>query len=255
MGAGILQRQAGFVGEFAEIYLLAMARPRQHADIGPGAEHPVEAGGDDLRADLGMLEPQALNRVVELDIEAQIIGIQLEAVSGPQTARLVHRQLQFGDRPIDVEPPMTIAVGMGAKIDHRIRLISYFISNLIEIYIIAQPRQLSELAESPEESQPGSLRQSGPPCRLSDRPDRNGPRVRSGCALDPPSLPDCRPWAGNPPWATTRAICASGVQRTQMAKQLPRNRPKVAGSNTMLPPVAITAAGPSARTRSRAHLS
>ena len=43
MRGGILDRVAGLVGEFAKIDLMGVAGAGQHADIGPGAEHPFLA--------------------------------------------------------------------------------------------------------------------------------------------------------------------------------------------------------------------
>ncbi len=74
--AGILQPVAGLVGKLAEIDLVGVGGARQHADIGAGAEHAVFAGTHDHHFDAGMLKAQPLHRVGELDIHAEIVGIQ-----------------------------------------------------------------------------------------------------------------------------------------------------------------------------------
>ena len=60
--------------------LCAVRRLAEHADIGAGAEHVVLARLDDDAAHLRMLEAQPLHRVVQLDVDAEIVGIELELV-------------------------------------------------------------------------------------------------------------------------------------------------------------------------------
>lgn len=58
-----------------------------------------------LLEDLRMFEPRALrhivpHRIVKFDIDAEIAGIDFEAVTGPQSARFVHRRFQLGNGTI-----------------------------------------------------------------------------------------------------------------------------------------------------------
>ena len=86
--AGILRKVldavAGLVGELAEIDFVGMRRAGQHADIGAGGEHPRLAGAQHHRAHLRMLEAQPLDRIGQLDVDAEIVGIQFQVVAFKQ---------------------------------------------------------------------------------------------------------------------------------------------------------------------------
>ena len=115
--AGILQPVAGLVGEFAEIDLVGVGRARQHADVGAGAEHPVLGRAQQHHLYAGMLEAQPLHRVGEFDVDAKIVGIQLELIALEQPAILVDIHRQRRDIAVDIELPMPIARRIGLKID------------------------------------------------------------------------------------------------------------------------------------------
>ena len=115
--AGILQPVAGLVGEFAEIDLVGVGRARQHADVGAGAEHPVLARAQQHHLHAGMLEAQPLHRVGEFDIDAEIVGIQLELIALEQPAILIDIHRQGRDVAVDIELPMPVARRIGLKID------------------------------------------------------------------------------------------------------------------------------------------
>ena len=55
----------------------------------PAQKISVLAAGDDHRAHLGVLEAQPLDGVVQLDVDAQVVGVELELVAGHQAAVLV----------------------------------------------------------------------------------------------------------------------------------------------------------------------
>ena len=59
----------------------------------------------DLHHDLhlGMLEAQPLHRVVEFDIDAEIVGIELELIALEQPAGLIDVHGQIGDLAVDLE--------------------------------------------------------------------------------------------------------------------------------------------------------
>ena len=67
--------------------------------------------------DVGMLEAQPLHRVGELDVDAEIVGIQLELIALEQAAILVDIHGQRRDVALDVQLPVPVARRIGLKID------------------------------------------------------------------------------------------------------------------------------------------
>src|SRR5215469_4329333 len=64
-----------------------------------------------------MLEAQALHRVVELDVDAEVVGIELELIVAHQRRVLVDIHDELGDLAAKGEPPMAIACGLRLKVD------------------------------------------------------------------------------------------------------------------------------------------
>ncbi len=60
-------------------------------------------------------EAQALDRVGELDVDPEIVGVELERIAGNQSALFadVHRQRR--DLALDVELPVTVAGWIGLE--------------------------------------------------------------------------------------------------------------------------------------------
>jgi hypothetical protein len=117
MVAGILHGIAGLVGELAEIDLVAVAGAGQHADIGAGREDAGLARAQDHGPGFRVLEAQALDRVVQLDVDAEVVGVELQLVALEQARRLVHIEDEFGHRPAGDQPPVPIAGWIGGKVD------------------------------------------------------------------------------------------------------------------------------------------
>jgi len=115
--AGIFQPVAGFVGELAEVDFMGVAGARQHADIGAGAEHPVLAGANHDHLHFGMLEAQPLHRVRQFDVDAEVVGIQLELIAFEQSGILIDVHGQRGGVAIDRELPVPVARRIGLEID------------------------------------------------------------------------------------------------------------------------------------------
>ncbi len=115
--AGVLDGEPRLVGELAEVHLGAVRRFAEHADIGAGAEHIVLAGLDDDGAHFRVLEAQPLHRVVQFDIDAEIVGIELELVVA-EPAGLVDVHDQVGDVAVVLDAPVTIARWVGLVVDH-----------------------------------------------------------------------------------------------------------------------------------------
>ena len=64
-----------------------------------------------------MLEAQPLQRVGEFDVDAEIVGIQLQKIALEQAAILVHVHGEGGDVAIDRQFPVPVAGGLGLKTD------------------------------------------------------------------------------------------------------------------------------------------
>ena len=92
----------------------------EHADVGTGAEHARLGRAQHHDLDLGVLEAQPLHGVGELDVDAEIIGIQLELVALEQAAILVDIHGKRRHLAVDRQLPMTIAGGIGLEIDERL---------------------------------------------------------------------------------------------------------------------------------------
>ena len=64
-----------------------------------------------------MFEAQPLHRVGEFDVDAEVIGIQLELVALEQPAILVDIHGQGRDLAIDGDLPVLVALWLGLKVD------------------------------------------------------------------------------------------------------------------------------------------
>src|SRR5213594_912667 len=115
---GFLHGVARLVGELAEVHLEAVAGLAEHADVGARAEDALLAGGQEDRAHLRVLEAQPLERVVQLDVHAEVVGVELQLVAGSQAAVLLHVHRERRHRPVEGEPPVLVARGLGAEV-HR----------------------------------------------------------------------------------------------------------------------------------------
>src|SRR6202158_5743560 len=118
MPAGVLEAISCLVGEFAEVDLPRVRRLTQHVDVGAGTEHAFLAAGEHQAAHLRMLEAQTLQGVGELDVDAQIVGVELELIARLQAAILVDVERERRDRDFDLQPPVGVAVGMRIESHH-----------------------------------------------------------------------------------------------------------------------------------------
>ena len=60
-------------------------------------------------SDFRMLETQTLYRVVEFNVHTQVVGIQLERVTGLQSRVLIHHELQKTHSITYFELPVTVS--------------------------------------------------------------------------------------------------------------------------------------------------
>ena len=87
----VLDAVAGLVGELTEIHLGGVRCAGEHADVGAGAEDPLLAAGEDDDANLGVFETQPLHGVIELDVDAEVIGVELQLVARQRDRRVRRR--------------------------------------------------------------------------------------------------------------------------------------------------------------------
>ena len=73
---------------------------------------------DDDRADLGMLEAEALDGVGELDVDAEVVGVELQLVVVGQAGVLAHVHRERRDRAVEGQLPVPVGVGMSIEGDH-----------------------------------------------------------------------------------------------------------------------------------------
>src|SRR4029077_4895368 len=53
----------------------------------------------------------------QLDVDAEVVGIELQLVAGPEAAILVHVHGEIGDARLGAELPVPVAVGRRAEVD------------------------------------------------------------------------------------------------------------------------------------------
>ena len=85
--------------------------------------------GDDHRPHLGVLEADALERVGELEVDAEVVAVELERVAGAQPLVLADVHHQASDLAAvlgrELEAPVAVAVGVGLEADggERVRVV------------------------------------------------------------------------------------------------------------------------------------
>ena len=114
---GVFQAVAGFVGELAEVHFPGVAGDAQHEDVGAGAEHLVLGAGQHHRAHFRVLEADAVDGVVQFDVHAQVVAVELELVAGAQAAVIVKVRLQRGHRAFEAQLPVLVLRGVGLVVD------------------------------------------------------------------------------------------------------------------------------------------
>ncbi len=116
--AGVLHAVARLVGELAEVDLPGVACAPEHGDVGAGTEQSLARAGDDHAVHLGMLEADAVERIGELDVDAEVVGVELEPVARLQPG--IFGNPQGESRHGTVERELPVPVGVGAHIEaHR----------------------------------------------------------------------------------------------------------------------------------------
>ena len=80
---------------------------------------------DDDGVDLGMLEAQPLHRVGELDVDAEVVGVELEPVVGREARVFADVHRERGDRAVDLERPVPVRAGGNLEGDGRVGGVSH----------------------------------------------------------------------------------------------------------------------------------
>ena len=111
----ILQAVARLVGELAEVHLPGVGGQAQHVDVGAGAPDLFLGALEHHHLHRRMLEADAVERVVQLDVHAQVVAVQLELVARLDAAVLVDVQLQARHVAVDRERPVAVLRGMGGE--------------------------------------------------------------------------------------------------------------------------------------------
>ena len=101
-----------------------MGRLAQHLDVGASAKDPVLGRSNDHRSDLRVLEPQTLHCVIKLDIHAQIIGIELEVVTGNEGLVFLDVQTQPRNPTVYAQPPVFVLAGAGGEVHENAGLLA-----------------------------------------------------------------------------------------------------------------------------------
>ena len=115
----VFQAVARLVGELAEVHLPGMGGDAEHEDVGARAEHLFLGAGHHDRAHLRVLEADAVDGVVQLDVDAQVVAVELELVAGAQARVLVEVRHQRGDRAVESEFPVVILGRISLVVDSR----------------------------------------------------------------------------------------------------------------------------------------
>src|SRR5208282_185430 len=117
MRAGILDPIPRFVRELAEVHLPWMTGEAQHVDVCPGAKNSTLGAGNEDTTDLGVFEADALQGIVQLNVDPQIVGVQLQFVAWADSAVFLGIHAKGCDGSIKGKLPMTIAGRLGAVVD------------------------------------------------------------------------------------------------------------------------------------------
>jgi len=63
-----------------------------------------------------VLEANAVERVVQLDVDAQVVRVELELVARPDPGIFVDVERQRRDPPVDAQLPVPIALGEASNV-------------------------------------------------------------------------------------------------------------------------------------------
>jgi hypothetical protein len=72
-----------------------------------------------------MLEAQPLDGVVQLDVHAQVVGVELELVARDEAAVLLDVHVKRGHRTVEGELPVPVAARLRPEVDYRALVVGH----------------------------------------------------------------------------------------------------------------------------------
>jgi len=118
MARRVLDAVARLVGELAEVHFPGMRRQAEHVDVGAGAEHAALAAREHHAAHFRVLEADAVERIVQLDVDAEVVGIELELVARRDALVFGDVERERRQGAVEAELPVVVALGCGIEGDH-----------------------------------------------------------------------------------------------------------------------------------------
>jgi hypothetical protein len=94
-----------------------MAGEAGHEDVGARAEHPLARADEHHALHLRMLEADAVERVVQLDIHPEVVAVELELVARPDSAVFIDGQRDRGDGAVHRQPDVPVLRRLGSIVD------------------------------------------------------------------------------------------------------------------------------------------
>jgi len=85
-----------------------MAAHAQHENIGAGTKNLFFCARHHYGTHLRVLEADAADGIVQLDVNAQVVAVELELVAGAKTGVFVKIRLQGGHRAIEIKFPVFV---------------------------------------------------------------------------------------------------------------------------------------------------
>jgi hypothetical protein len=108
MRACILDPISRFVRKLAKVHLPGMRGRTQHVNICAGTKNAVLCAADDDRSNFRVLEPKSLQRIMQLDVHTEIVGIQFQLVTWPKPPVLAYIHEQGRDWTVNGESPVPV---------------------------------------------------------------------------------------------------------------------------------------------------
>src|SRR5204863_72618 len=100
-------------------------RKTEQGEVRTRAEHAVDGAREDAGSDLGMVEAYALDEVVQLDVDAEVVRVELQLVAGPNAAIFLDVHGHRGDGAVVRDAPVSVTRRLGPVVDEiggRLRL-------------------------------------------------------------------------------------------------------------------------------------